>query len=78
VTRQLRIPGNQLSAICCPVSEACAKENATMLGVKTLPPEINRTMLAGFVSEVDGREAVLRAMIGRFEQRYGSLKELEA
>jgi hypothetical protein len=45
-----------------------------MLDAKTLPPEINRTMLAGFVSEGDGREAVLRTMIGRFEQRYGSLK----
>ncbi len=49
-----------------------------MLAAKTLPPGINHTVLAGFVSEVDGREAVLRAMIGRFEQRYGSLKELEA
>jgi ribosomal protein S12 methylthiotransferase accessory factor YcaO len=49
-----------------------------MLDAKMLPPGINRKALAGFAAEVDGREAVLRAMIERFERRYGSLAELEA
>ena len=49
-----------------------------MLDATMLPPGINRKMLAGFAAEVDGREAVLRAMIERFERRYGSLDELEA
>jgi hypothetical protein len=30
------------------------------------PPGINRKVLAGFAAEVDGREAVLQAMIERF------------
>ena len=49
-----------------------------MLETRSLPPGITRKTLAGLVKEVDGREAVLRAMVHRFEQRYGSLEKLDA
>lgn len=49
-----------------------------MLDAKLLPPGMNRKLLAGFAAEVDGRETVLRAMIARYERRYGSLADLEA
>jgi len=48
-----------------------------MLETRAFPPGITRKTLAGLVKEVDGRETVLRAMIHRFEQRYGSLENLE-
>ena len=49
-----------------------------MLETRSLPPGITRKALAGLVKEVDGREAVLRAMVQRYEQRYGSLEKLAA
>jgi hypothetical protein len=67
-----------MCAIRRPVSASNSLENPSILDAKMLPPGINRKMLAGFVAEVDGRETVLRAMIERFERRYGSLTQLDA
>lgn len=50
----------------------------SMLKTLSFPPELTDSALTGLVREVDGRETVLQAIIQRFEQRYGSLEQLEA
>jgi len=69
---------------CFPWSEtamAVQNEGETMSGIalSTLPSGVSHEMLVQLLDELRSREAILQAMIQRFEQRYdGSLEALEA
>jgi hypothetical protein len=49
------------------------------VALRTLPPNVPRETLPSLLADVRNREAVLQAMIRRFERQYGdSLEALEA